>query len=413
MQQHQKVFYDPTASRSFPHLPLPPSEEQIRVALSNNNTNCPLSEIIVSPQNEGNMRTLRRFAFTALKRPNRSCRGCNFGIYAGSGQGKTYVVKQWAKAIGIPFIFVQSAAITDTWSLFEQIRAQFAVSEFRGDMLYKPSETNVKFPAIVEWRDDETGTDYTVPPCIILLDEGHLVPKKMMQGGLLNAMERDDGIMQVRPPGVRADTLSVNMREVCWVVATTERGRLFDAMEMRLSTAIEWHPATQEEIVEIVQIRIKEYVEDKELPFVIPPEACEEVAKYRRIPREAISFAVKVVQQKDMMPSDTWSEAIVRVAGDIGIDERGFTAKQVAILSALGQRPIAESRLASVAQCREEQVQRFELPYLMSYDNGGPLVVSVTGRGMAITEAGLKELERRGIPHKGKKVTAEYFESRR
>lgn len=411
--QYQKVFFDYTEEREMPFLPLPPSEEQVRIALSQNNHSCPLNNIIVSDDNEGNMRTLRRFAFTAMKRFNRSCRGCNFGIYSTSGQGKTYIVKQWAKTIGIPFVFVQASSLTDTWSLFEQIRTQIENHEFHGDMLYTPPNGNTKFPKIVEWRNDEDGTDYNVPPCIVFIDEAHLIPRKMMQGGLLNAMERDDGIMAVRPAGVKADALTVNMREVCWVAATTERGRLFDALENRLSTAIEWHPATSEQLAKIVKMRLDEYVANKELPFSMPDEACLSVAKYRRIPREAISFAQKVVQQKDMMPSDSWDEAIERIAKDIGIDDHGFTNKQVAILTALGQRPIAESRLASVAKCRDEQVQRFELPFLMSYDGEGPLVVAVSGKGMAITVAGLKELDRRGIPHKGHRITAEHFESRR
>jgi len=411
MEQLQKIFFDDTNTRELPLLCLPPSEEQIRVALSQNNKSCPLNDVIVSTQNEGNIRTLRRFAFTAIKRVNRSCRGCNFGIYSGSGQGKTYIVKQFAKTIGIPFVFVQSASIVDTWSLFEQIRIAFTQHEFAGDTLYTPVDKST--PAIVEWRDKETKTDYTIPPCIVFFDEAHLLPKKMMQGGLLNAMEHGDGIMAMRPAGVKSDALTANMRNVCWVAATTERGRLFDAMENRLGTAIEWHPATTNEISEIVKMKINQSVAAGELPFGMSDESYKLVAKYRRIPREAISFAQKVVQQKDMMPSDTWKESVERVARDIGIDEHGFTLKQIEILKALGQRPIAENRLAAVAKCRAEQVQRYELPFLMSYDGVGPFVVVVSGKGMAITESGIKELERRGLSNKGRRITAEHFESKR
>ena len=413
--QLEKRFFDNTDNRAYPFLSQAPTDEQVRVVLSQNNQSCPLNDVIVSDQNEGNMRILRRFAFTALKQYNRSCRGCNFGIYSSSGQGKTYVVKQFAKTIGIPFVFIQSASITDTWSLFEQIKTTMAHHEFRGDLLYTPPPYpmgSTVFPKLVEWRDAEYGTQYTVPPCIVFFDEAHLIPKKMMQGGLLNAMEQDDGIMAMRPPGLKADMLTANMRNVCWIAATTERGRLFDALENRLGTAIEWKPATTSEITNIVKLRIKKYVAEGQLPFDMPEEACALVAKYRRVPREAISFAQKVVQQKDMMPSDSWKDSVERVARDIGIDEFGFSDKQVAILTALGQRPIAESRLSAIAKCRDEQVQRFELPLLMSYDNGGPLVAVVSGKGMAITEAGIRELERRGIPHK-ERITVEHFESKR
>jgi SpoVK/Ycf46/Vps4 family AAA+-type ATPase len=409
--QPQKVFYDYTRDRRLSQLPGPPTDNEIRAALSQNNRRCPLSEVIVSRDNEGNMRTLRRFAFTALKRYNRSCRGCNFGLFAGSGQGKTYLAKQFARTIGIPFVFVQSASLIDTWQLFELIQAEFAKHEFHGDSLITPP--NRAFPKIVEWENPEDNSDYTVPPCIVFFDEAHQIPKKMMVGGLLNAMERDDGYMQVRPSGAKADTLTVNVREVCWVAATTERGRLFDALENRLSTAIEWAPANSLEVTAITKMRIDQYASTKELPFSMPIEACQMVAKYRRVPREAISFAYKVVQQKDMMPSDTWEEAVKRVAGDIGVDAGGLSVKQVAILAALGQRPIAETRLPTIAKCRLEQVQRFELPALISYDNGGPFVVAMSGKGMCITEAGLQQLEKRGIAHKGRRVTAEHFEAKR
>jgi hypothetical protein len=120
-----------------------------------------------------------------------------------------------------------------------------------------------------------------------------------------------------------------------------------------------------------------------------------------------------VVQQKAMMPSDSWEECCKLVAHDLAIDEWGLTRKQVAILAALGQRPISLAGLGNVAKCRAEQVRSMELPGLQQYTNGGPFVISLTGRGVCITEAGLRELEKRGLPHKGKKITAEYFESKR
>ena len=246
--QLQKIFYDSTPDRSKVALSVAPSEEQIRVALSQNNKMCPLNDVIVSSRNEGNMRTLRRFAFTALKRPDRSCRGCNFGIFSGSGQGKTYIVKQFAKTIGIPFVFVQSSSIKSTWNLFEQIRTEFDHHKFSGDILSTPLNGNTKFPPIVEWRDEILGTEYTIPPCIVFIDEAHLIPKKMMEGGLLNGMEYSDGIMSVTPVGIKSDSIKINMRNVCWILATTERGRLFDALETRLTSVIEWHSATASEI---------------------------------------------------------------------------------------------------------------------------------------------------------------------
>jgi len=398
--QRQLAFHDWTAARQNPDLPLPPTEAEIRMSLAENNTHCPLNQIVCSPLNHGNLNILRTFAFTAHKRFNRSCRGCNFGIYAGSGQGKTYVVKQWADCIGIPFVLIQSASLEDTYQLFQEVTETFQKSKFNG----RP------FPPIEEHRDGM----FVFPPCIIFFDEAHAIKPKMMKGGLLNAMEADDGKMTVREPGMKGDIFTVDCKHVCWVAATTERGMLFDAFENRLGTAIEWQPAGKDEVAKIVQLKMSKRFADGEINYELPEEACELVSKFRRIPREAISFAVKMAQKKDMMDTWPWDAIAEQVAKDVGLNEWGMTSKQVMILTALGQRPIAESRIHHVAKCRIEQVERYELPSLMDYSNAsGPLVVPVSGKGLCITESGVARLDELSVPHKGHKITAEYFEGKR
>jgi Holliday junction resolvasome RuvABC ATP-dependent DNA helicase subunit len=394
-QQLMKIFWDHTRDRRNPSLPEPPTEGQVRASLAENNQTCPLNDIIIGDENEGNMRTLRRFAFTACKRYNHSARGCNFGIFAQSGQGKTYVVKQFAETIGIPFVLIQSASLSDTWQLFREI-----------------SEACEKAGTpVVDYKTDNS--DYTFPPVMVLFDEAHQLPKKMMKGGLLNAMEPDDGYMLAKPPGMRTDSIVIDCKDVCWIAATTEKGMLFDAFSNRLGTYIEWRNAGTAQVAQIIQQKMDWRAKHKILPFSMPIDACEIVARYCRVPREAVNFATKVVQQRDMMPADSWLEAAEQVAADIGLDEWGFTGKQIAILTACGQRPIALKSLPTVARCRIEQVEKYELPKLIGYYDGGPFLVPVSGRGMCITEAGIAELEKRSIDHKGNRITAEHFEKRR
>lgn len=394
-QQMMKVFWDYTRDRRLPSLPAPPSESEIRMSLAANNTECPLNNIIVGPENEGNIRILRRFAFTACKRFNHSARGCNFGIFAQSGQGKTFVVKQWAQTIGVPFVFIQSASVTDTWSLFQDI-----------------SEECKSFGTPVVPLESQHA-DYTLPPIIVFFDEAHALPKKMMKGGLLNAMESDDGFMVAKSPGAGSDSVMIDCKDVCWTAATTEKGMLFDAFANRLGTLIEWENAAPRQISRIVKQKMDKKHGDDDLPFSMPTDICDVVAKYCPVPREAISFAEKVIQQKDMMPADTWQDAAEQIAADLGINDDGFTEKQVMILAAAGQRPIAKTNLPAVAQCRIEQIERYELPRLISYSNGGPFLVPVSGRGMCVTEAALAMLNKWDIEHNGRRVTAEHFESRR
>ena len=391
--QMQRYFFNEGGQ---PNLPPMPSDSEIRSVLAENNQKCPLNEIIVGPLNEGNMRNLRRFAFTAYKKANRNCRGCNFGIYSPPGQGKTFVVKQFAKTIGIPFVFIQSPSLENTHMLFEQICAEF--EKFGTPIV--PSKT-----------DD---FDFYLPPCIVFFDEAHELKDSMMKGSLLNAMEPDDAYMIIKQPGIKGDVIKVDCYEVCWIAATTDRGDLFDAFESRLTTAIEWASADGDELARIVKAGLDKKVKSGEIPMCPPDEICRLIGKYQKVPRLAIhGFGTKVVQQKDFMPSCTWEECCMIVANDIGLNQFGFTKKQMAILSALGHRPIAEGRLADIAKCRLAQVKKYELPGLMQYTGGGPFVVSVSAKGMCLTRAGLSKLDEMKVPHAGERITAEYFESKR
>jgi len=397
--QQQKAFFDWTEDQSLAQRgiqPPKPNAEQIRTMLAQNNSKCPLNDIVVSPANEGNMRILRRFAFSSYCYHNHTCRGCNFGIYSPPGQGKTFVVKKFAETIGIPFVFVQSSSLENNFMLFQQI-----------------SEAMEKFgtPLVQEHHKDR---DFYLPPCIVFFDEAHELKDSMTKGSLLNAMEPNDAMMVVKTPGKNGSTFRVDCWEVCWIAATTERGDLFDAFESRLSTAIEWHPAEGDELVQIVKNGLTNKVKTGELPCAPPDDVCALIAKYQKVPRLAIhGFGTKVVQHKMYMPSCSWRECCDVVANDIGMNKFGLTKKQMVILSALGQRPIAENRLADIARCRLAQIKKYELPALMQYSAGGPFVISVSGKGLCITNAGISLLDKMNIEHKGSKVTAEFFESRR
>lgn len=396
--QTMKIFFDPSQDRRNPHLPMKPTDDEIRMALAENNQSCPLNQVVVSTKNEGNMRNLRRFAFSAFRHKdgNRSCRGCNFGIYSPPGQGKTFVVKCFAETIGIPFVFVQSPMLENSYMLFEQIKEAF---EKFGSPLVQQNDS--------KW-------DFCLPPCIVFFDEAHELRSSLMKGSLLNAMEPDDATMIIKSPGIKGDILKVDCYNVCWIAATTERGDLFDAFESRLTTAIEWQPAEGEELIKIIKAGLKKKAANGEIDFCPPDEVCKLISQYQKVPRLAIhGFGTKVVQQKVFMPSCSWEECCKIVANDIGMNQFGLTQKQVAILTALGQRPIAEARLAEIARCRVAQVKAYELPTLMQYHGNGPFVVSLSGKGMAITKHGLNLLDRMGISHNGNKITAEYYESRR
>jgi Holliday junction resolvasome RuvABC ATP-dependent DNA helicase subunit len=244
---------------------------------------------------------------------------------------------------------------------------------------------------------------YIVPPCIFFIDEAHAVPSRMMEGGLLNAMEANDGWLTFsKGSGQNARIIRVDCSHVCWAGASTEEGRLFPPFAQRLPTKLLWHAASPKEIAQIIKLHFPHFT----------AESCDAVAKYARIPRQAKNFAMHMEMHQRQWKCDC-NEAALAIARESGIDEYGMTMRQVKILTALGQRPISKATLAGIIDCNLEALEGVELPFLKGYADGGPFVVSCGGRGLAITRAGLKQLDLRGITHKGDKVTAEHFEDRK
>jgi hypothetical protein len=378
-EQRKKVFFDPTANQ-YQELGLEPTDDEVKMMLAENNSNCPLSKIVVSEKNRGAMHILRLFAFAAYKKYDHSCRGMSFGIYCGPGQGKTHVVRNWAETIGIPYIFIQSDDLKSLWQLFQVVGKAFRT---------------FGTPLVPQHHDRH----FCLPPCIIFFDEAHALSKDIRTGGLLNAMELNDGWLRVTPPGKNQTPYEVDCRDVCWIAATTDPGILFkesQAFYDRFTNHLIWNPAGKEEICQIVKRQYPHF----------PQEACTLVAHYVKMPRMAISFAKQVEMQRAMM-NESWDEAAKTVARINGIDEYGMTMAQINLLKALGQRPYSKNNLLIPANCRMEELERMILPPLIDDADGrGPLVLT-TSKGYAITGVGLLELEKRGIDHRGDEITAE------
>jgi Holliday junction resolvasome RuvABC ATP-dependent DNA helicase subunit len=368
--QMKKLFFDSTPERLYSKLPLRPSDEDIRDELDG--PFCPLNDIVVGPRNEKNLHKLRLFSFTALKREDHSCRGMNFGIYAGPGQGKTHVVRAWAKTVGIPFVFVQSDALKSTWHLFQMIAKEF-------ENTYPLTPQGDEF-------------SYILPPCIVFFDEAHALSKDLRTGGLLNAMEFNDGWLRTTKGGANTEMYTIDCQNVCWIGATTDPGILFkesQAFYDRLDNHLFWAPAGRAEIESIVRAKYPEF----------PDEAAKAVAFYNRVPRLAVAFAKAMKMERDYS-SSSWEEAALKVAEMNGIDRHGMPYQLVGILKALGQRPISKSNLLVVSKVRADELDKMILPPLMEESDDRPALVQVGAKGYQITQAGADELTKRGIPWK-------------
>jgi hypothetical protein len=191
---------------------------------------------------------------------------------------------------------------------------------------------------------------------------------------------------------------------------TTDKGLLFDAFKTRLEIPIEWASAGPEEIRKIIMLKLVQEYNVGDVPLLITEAAARIVAKYELVPRLALAFARQMIRHAAMTKC-TWIEAASVVAGNMRKMQCGLSEKQMLVLRALGQRPISKKTLTIVAQCRRiEELENDILPDLQDYSNGGPFVVSLSGRGCVITRSGLLKLNEVGIPHKGDRVTAERME---
>jgi hypothetical protein len=125
-----------------------------------------------------------------------------------------------------------------------------------------------------------------------------------------------------------------------------------------------------------------------------------------RVPREALAFAREMQLEYNMNPYESWKNVAYAVAEDNEIDPYGMSYKRLAILKALGQGPVAEKRLPIIAGCKSEELEKFILPWLLATTEDQAALVTVSHKGYSITEAGLKELDLRKIPHEGKGAMA-------
>lgn len=390
--QQKIIFFDPTSPQIFPDLPPKPTDDQIKIALASNNLNCPLSKVVVSEKNDGSMRTLKRLAFNAFIDPFHSCKGMSFAIYSGPGQGKTYVVEKWAETIGIPYLFVQSDSLLDTFMLFELLREKFE---------------SVGTPLVAEKNPNE----YKLPPCIVFFDEAHALKNELRTGGLLNAMEANDGILRIKP-SKNQSLITVDCSDVCWIAASTDPGMIYkksEAFYTRFRNHIEWHPAGKKEIAKIVKFDNERKMNEAPGKYTyLSEEACKIVANYETIPRKAIAFADQMIFESRMMGT-SWKEAAAVVAEDNGIDYLGMPYKILELLTKLADSPISDKNIIKVLGCRREQFDSQYAPYLITdIEDRGPLA-KPTVRGWAITKTGCDELTKRNIQHQGLKNLAEKF----
>jgi Holliday junction resolvasome RuvABC ATP-dependent DNA helicase subunit len=340
-----------------------PDPETRREIVSPDNPDFELNHFV---GNKEAVRRLSRAVFSALGKRNRDCSDYSFALIGPASTGKTYLSKLFAKVIGIPFVVIEPQSVKQVQDIFDEIEK--ACVEFKGHDI-----------SLFEYD----GGRYYLPPMVVFIDEVHNLKDSVVQG-LLKATEPNDRVMVTEKGYV------VKTDKVCWMIATTDRGDLFDAFDTRFQK-VNLRLYSRDEMAQIIKMNNPDWDD----------EICKIVAKYNsQVPREALAFA-RDMRVEHEMSGDSWEDVAATVAHDHEIDEHGMTFKRVEILKALGQSPASRAQLPFVIHVKEEELKKFIMPPLMGRTPDQEPMVTVSSKGYSITLAGLAELDKRGIPHRG------------
>lgn len=373
------VPYDGQAVAEFRVLP----EELRRRAVDPKNPACPFHSFV---GNRDAVKRLSLLAYTALGDEYHKCKQ-SFALLGPASTGKTTLAKMFAKMIGLPFIEIHPQSVknpTDVVVSIGKVLENFKVK------LTEDTHTTL------ELIPDDKG-DVIVPPCVVFIDEAHNLRNAVVQG-LLKAIEPNDATL-ILDTGYKVDT-----ELITWIIATTDRGMLFDAFDTRFMK-INLHPYTRKEITKILKLSHPEW----------PDEVCQLAAKYGgQVVREAKQFAEEMANYAAMHRDKSLKEVAIDVAKMNGIDDFGLSYKRLSVLQVLGSRgPLSRVNLAQAVQIKEEELEKFVLPPLKASTSDQDTRVVACSKGYAITLAGLEELDKRGIGHMGMDAIPEVLRKNR
>lgn len=359
-KQAQRVFFGENDPWNAPN----PTDDERRELVSRTSPKSPFSRFI---GNEKAIRKLQAAAFNALGHPNHMMRELAFAIFGPSSAGKTTIARLYAETVQLPFVEISPKAIKTIDDLFKEISRVLVEAGLPLVEVVRPGH-------------------YILPPVVILIDEVHALSASVVNG-LLKATEFNDALLATES-GKTISTFNVT-----WMIATTDEGKLFDAFRTRFSP-VDLKYLGKADIARIIKLAHSD----------LSDEVCELIAHYNsRIPRKALEFA-RYMRMVKGMSGGTWVKVAHEVAIDEGIDEHGMHETHLKILRALGNGPIARQRIALVAGRKEEETERYILPWLLTATDDQEALITVTPKGYTITQAGLEELEKRGIHHQGQKA---------
>lgn len=319
-----------------------------------------------SPFNKfvGNRKAISKLsvvAFNSLQRYNHVCSDINFALTGPASSGKTTLVRLFAKILEIPLVEISPKSLSTL-----------------DDLIQQASEVFEKYDIPLEEVEENF---YVLPPCIIFIDEVHALKNSLVQG-LLKATEPNDAHLTTE------SGLKINCFNACWIIATTDIGKVFDAFRSRFST-IELKYLSKKEVAKIVKLNFPK------MEFYV----CEMIANYNpKVARKALEFAKYVTLYGNMDKNSSWEDVCRKVAENEGIDEYGMHESSLHLLKCIYKHnSIPLKRLPYFLNKKIEEIENYMLPALVEDTKEQPSLIMITPKGVRLTEAGYGELIKRKL----------------
>ena len=284
------------------------------------------------------------------------------GLFGPKSTGKTELARRVAKALGVPELFLSETGLG-------------AVDQLADRMQQRAREAG--HPMQVHGREGGQAI-LRSPPMVVFIDEVHQLNMRV-QDSLLPVLEADDGML-------RGSQIIIDAREVSFIVATTDWGRLREAFRSRVR-AIGLEPYTVREVASMLRLRIETESNGCEGGAAIDPavarldeEALLGIATAARaVPRVAIALLREIGMALRIRLCDASTEKIWQHLQQlVPCDRQGLTAHDHKYLHILASRgPVGLDNIAVELGIDRSNVSGAIEPFLIQM---GWVKLAATGR---------------------------------
>lgn len=278
----------------------------------------------------------------------------HIGLYGPAGCGKTTLAQIIAEEIGAEFVYINGSAVT-TPVVFRNVIADAIKAKGR-DKFY-----------------------------VVVVDEAHALSKNI-QNSLLSVLETPSILCTPSPRRIKLGGGKVIekgeiIREklpdnTTFIMATTDKGKLTDAMLSRLHSIYLSEYTLSEKIINI-EARLKEHSTD------IDKDAAEQLALCARGMRETVKITDRAIDYAYMKALSKLSKSdALQILNILGYDNFGRTQDDVKYMAYLKKHePSSLSNLARYLNVAEIDVKEKIEPFLVRNE-----WIVITPRGRKLTE---------------------------